>query len=84
MWKHAYEEHEGIIPDLVMNVTGVFRDDAILRQITEAVLINKAQPGQLINTKNEWNYIRIPRAIITEDREDVMFRVTPIIRPYYI
>lgn len=39
----------------VMNVTGVFRDDAMLRQITESVLINKVEEGKLINSKSEWN-----------------------------
>ena len=38
-----------------MNVTGVFRDDAMLRQITESVLINKVEEGKLINSNSEWN-----------------------------
>ena len=52
MWKHACEEHGGNIPDFIMNVTGVFRDDAMLRPITEVVLINKTQPGQLKQRTN--------------------------------
>ena len=48
-----------------MNVTEVFRDDAMLRQITESVLINKVEEGKLINSKREWNYVRIPRAVVT-------------------
>jgi hypothetical protein len=39
MWRHACEKHGGDIPSFVMNVTSIFRDDAMLRQITEAVLI---------------------------------------------
>ena len=42
MWKHAQEKHRGKIPTYVMNVTGIFGDDAMLRQITESVLIRKA------------------------------------------
>ena len=48
-----------------MNVTGVFRDDAMLRQITESVLIKKVEEGKVINSKSEWNYVRIPRAVVT-------------------
>jgi hypothetical protein len=37
-----------------MNVTGIFRDDAMLRQITEAVLIGKVKAkAQRINKHEE-------------------------------
>ena len=49
----------------VMNVTGTFHDDAMLRQGTESVMINKIDEKKLINSKNEWNYVRIPRSVIT-------------------
>ena len=52
MWKHACEGHGGNIPDFVMNVTGVFREDAMLRPITEAALISKTQKGQLKQRNN--------------------------------
>ena len=65
MWRHACEKHGGDIPSFVMDVTGIFRDDAMLRQITEAVLIGKVKHNELINTKNEWNYVKVPRAIVT-------------------
>ena len=48
-----------------MNVTGIFCDDAMLRQITESVLMNKVEEAKLINSKSEWNYVRIPRAVAT-------------------
>ena len=53
---------EIIEANFVMNVTGVFRDDAMLKQITESVLMNKAEEG---NSKCQWNYVRIPRAVVT-------------------
>ena len=49
-----------------MNITGVFRDDAMLRQITEAVNIRNTPSDKLLNTKKEWNYVSIPRATITD------------------
>lgn len=35
------------------NVKGTFHNDAMLRQITESVQINKDKGGQLINMKGE-------------------------------
>ncbi len=46
-----------------MNVTRTFQNDAMLRQITESVMINQTEEGQQINTKEEWMYFRIPRAV---------------------
>ena len=65
MWKHCCDRHERNEISFVMNVTEVFRDDAMLRQITESVLINKVDEIKLINSKSEWNYVRIPRAVVT-------------------
>ena len=36
-----------------MNVTGVYRNDAMLRQIPEGVRIEKVPGDSLINSKNE-------------------------------
>ena len=55
-----------------MNVTGIFRDDAMLRQIMGSALIDykvdkadKIKEHKLINSESEWNYVRIPRAVVT-------------------
>ena len=48
-----------------MSVTGTFKDDAMLRQITEAVQIENLDPGKLMNSRTEWNMTRVPRATIT-------------------
>ena len=53
MWKHGCERHGRNEVSFVMNVTGIFRDDAMLRQITESALINKVEEGKLINSKSE-------------------------------
>ena len=49
-----------------MSVTGVNGNDAMLRQITESVRINRVTKGSLINTKKEWNYIKLPRVVLDE------------------
>ena len=66
MWRHCCKKHKGDVPEFTMNVTGVFQNDAMLRQITESVRINQVNEGQLINTKGEWNYFRIQRAVVTQ------------------
>ena len=49
-----------------MSVSGVYGNDAMLRQIAESVRINRVAKGSLINTKKEWNYIKLPRVILDE------------------
>ena len=43
-----------------MNINRVFGDDSMSRQIEEAVRIRRAPPGQLVNAKDEWNYLQLP------------------------
>ena len=65
MWRHSCDRHEGNILNFVMNVTGTFCDGAMLRQVMESVMMNKIDERKLINSKNEWNYVCIPRTVIT-------------------
>ena len=61
--RHANDCHNGVIPDYVMNVTGVYHGDAMLRQITEAIKIRREG---CINNKTEWNTITLPQAAIVK------------------
>ena len=60
MLRHATEKHNGQTPEFQLNVTGIFRNDAMLRQITEAVKIRTTSPTQLANSRDEWNYLHLP------------------------
>ncbi|KXJ09015.1 hypothetical protein AC249_AIPGENE13966 [Exaiptasia diaphana] len=60
--RHCSEKHGGILQDFVMNVTGTYNQDRMLRQITESVRIKRE--GRSMNTKTEWNTVLIPRANI--------------------
>ena len=62
------ENHEMEQQALQMLVTSVYGNNAILRQIVESVRINRVARGCFINSKKEWNYVKLPRAII-EERE---------------
>ena len=50
-----------------MNVTGSYSNDAMLRQISENVRIDQVPECSLMNSKNEWNYSRVPRAVVAGD-----------------
>ena len=70
MWRHSCEKHDGSVPGFKMNVTGMFQSDAMLRQISESIQINKVQQDQLINTKSGWSYFRIPKAVVTQSWDE--------------
>ena len=76
MWRHSCDKHGGDVPSFTMNVTGMFHDDAMLRQITESVRINKVEEGQLINTKGEWSYFRISRVLSRRHKSSYKHNMT--------
>ena len=47
------------MPKFEMNVTGT---------ISEGVRIDQVLEGSLMNSKNEWNYFRVPRAVVARDK----------------
>ena len=65
LWKHCRDIHNRQIQEFQMKITGTFRNDPMLRQITEAVQIEREDPRKLMNTRAEWNMTRVPRAMIT-------------------
>ena len=65
LWRHFCKKHGGVAQLFNMDVTGVFRNDAMLREITESVRISHVKEDELIITKAEWNYLPFPGAIMT-------------------
>ena len=65
LWRHCRDIHGGEMQGFKMRVTGTFRNDAMLRQITEAVQIDNVEPNRLMNSRTEWNITRVPRALIS-------------------
>ena len=64
LWKHCKEKHDSEMEKFEMNVTGSYSNDAMLRQISEGIRIDEVPEGSLMNTKHEWNYFRVPRAMV--------------------
>ena len=65
LWRHCRDIHNGQVQHFTMCVTGTFKNDAMLRQITEAVQINNTDTEQLMNTRAEWNMTRVPRVRVS-------------------
>ena len=65
LWKHCRDTHGSVVQDFQMKVTGTYRNDAMLRQISEAVQIENTDPQRLMNTRAEWNMTRVPRATVS-------------------
>ena len=65
LWRHCMEQHGGEEQTFLMSVTGTYKNDAMLRQITEAVQISNMDAGERMNDRAEWNMTRIPRTVIT-------------------
>ena len=70
MWQHCRLDHNSELQYFTMSVTGLYRNDCMLRQITEGVLQDNAREGTLINAKKEWNYIHFPRVISDNGERD--------------
>ena len=68
LWKHCKEKHNNEVQRFQINVTYLYPNDAMLRQISEGMRIEKVPGDSLINSKNEWNFFHIPRAVIPHGR----------------
>jgi hypothetical protein len=55
LWRHSEDDHESD-PDLQYSYTILkeLGSDALLRQISEGVLIDKVPPSELLNSRREW------------------------------
>ena len=43
-----------------------YGNDAMLRRVAESVRINRVGKGSLVNTKKEWNYVKLPRVVLDQ------------------
>ena len=55
-------DHDSKIQNFNMSVTGMYRRDAILRQVSEAVALGNTKVRAIVNTKIEWNYVQLQKA----------------------
>ena len=68
LWKHCRKFHQSEDQGrkFRMDVTGAYRNDAMLRQIGEATRIQRVPAQHLMNDKTEWNYFMLPRVTVEQ------------------
>ena len=59
LWRHCKEKHGSELQIFRMNVTGVFPKNAMLRQISEGIRIDKTPVHALFNNKTEWKSLHV-------------------------
>ena len=52
LYQHAKEKHNGVLPNINVEIISICRSDPMLRQVTESVCIRENNPT--LNTKSEW------------------------------
>ena len=65
LWEHCRDVHSGNMVDFKMPVIKRYKNDAMVRQIMESVIIESSNQGELLTTKKEWNYIYFPRIALS-------------------
>ena len=58
LWEHCVKKHGGTTKKFKMDVIETFKRDPLLRQISEAVRINRANKDKNINKKEEFGTSR--------------------------
>ena len=53
-WRHCQCKHGGQIKKLKMDIIETFKGDALLRQVSEAVRIERSDQERLINRRKEY------------------------------
>ena len=64
LYQHCKEEHGDKIVQFQMKVTGKFGGDALKRQLTESVLIHEGPSSNILNKRDEWRHIQLPRVTL--------------------
>ena len=65
LWEHLQEKHTDKQAKYSMKVVDKCRNNPLERQLYEAVRIRRTDPANSLNTKEEWNTIKIPKLQIT-------------------
>ena len=64
LWKHCVEKHQSVQQNFEMVLTDRSRSDVTIRQILEAVRIQRANAEHVMNGRSEWNSNRVPRLTV--------------------
>ena len=65
LWEHSKKFHGNQEFEFDTKVKSKCFGEPTTRLITEAVMIDKLNDAETLNSRNEWSYVRLPRASIT-------------------
>jgi len=66
LWKHCRDKHNSESQCFSMSVVSRCRNDPTLLQIREAIRIRNVDENLSMNSRNEWEYIRVPNAVVQD------------------
>ena len=49
LWKHCKEKHNSEMQKFEMDITGSYSNDVMLRQISEALCLDRSSTGRLVD-----------------------------------
>ena len=62
--RHCRLDRDSEIQGFNMSITVMYRRDAMLIQVSEAVTLGNAKVVAIADTKKEWNYVQLPKVVI--------------------
>ena len=65
LWRHVKNQHSDKEAKYNMKVIDKCRNNPLERQLYEAVRIRRTEPSTLLNEKDEWNMIKLPKVQVT-------------------
>ena len=64
LWRHCRLDHDSEIQNFTMSVTGMYRRDPMLIQVSEAMALGNAKVGTIINTKKSEIMLKLLKIVI--------------------
>ena len=65
MHNHALKYHSDNSYEVDIRVISRNFGDPMKRLITESVLIDELKDEDILNSKSEWSYVRLPKVLVT-------------------
>ena len=66
LWRHCVEKHDGVMQRFSMSVRDKCRNDPTLFQIMEAIRIRDIDETLSMNSRREWEHIRVPNVEVRD------------------
>ena len=68
LYQHSRDVHDSRAVQFTMEITGSYRTSALRRQLAESIDIQETSDEVLLNRRDEWRQVLLPRVGIYQDR----------------